>query len=74
MWEILREKLNKNKPRVTPTFLNNGNDANESTEKKDIAKLFAKYFSKIGEELARDLLDESSDYTRFLPQNEDKSL
>ena len=34
MSEILREKLNKNEPRATPTFLNNGNDANESTEKR----------------------------------------
>ncbi|XP_065575185.1 uncharacterized protein LOC136036786 [Artemia franciscana] len=74
MWEILRDKLNKNKPRTIPTFLNNGNDAKESTEKKDITELFAKHFSKIGEELVRDLLDESSDYTRFLPQNEVKSL
>ena len=74
MWEILREKLNKSKPRATLTFLNNRNDANESTEKKDIAELFAKHFSKVGEKLVRDLLDESSDSTRFLPQNEDKLL
>ena len=74
MWEIVRDKLNKNKRRAIPTFLNNGNDANESTEKKDIAELFAKRFSKIGEELVRDLLDKPSDYTRFMPQNEDKSL
>ena len=33
MQEILRDKLNKNKPRAIPTFLNNGNEANESTEK-----------------------------------------
>ena len=74
MWEILRDKLNKNKRRSIPTFLNNGNDVNESTEKKDIAEFFAKHFRKIGEELVRDLLDKPSDYTRFMPQNEDKSL
>ena len=34
MWEILRDKLNKNKRRSIPTFLNNGNDANVSTEKR----------------------------------------
>ena len=56
MWEILPDKLNKNKPRAIPTFLNNGNDANESIEKKDIAELFARHFSKIGKELVRDLL------------------
>ena len=66
--EKLRDKLNKNKRRSIPTFLNNGNDANESTEKKDIAELFAKHFSKIGEELVRDLLDKPSDYTRFMPK------
>ncbi|XP_065583214.1 uncharacterized protein LOC136042207 [Artemia franciscana] len=32
------------------------------------------YLPKIGEELVRDLLDKSSDYTRFLPQNKDKSF
>ena len=48
MWKILRDKLNKNKPRAIPTFLSNENDNTESTEKKDIAELFAKNFIKLG--------------------------
>ena len=72
IWEIFREKLSKNKPRATPTFINNGNDANEAIDEKGYHKLFAKHFSKIGEESVRDLLDESSDYSRFLSKNEDE--
>ena len=54
MWEILRDKLNKNKPRAISTFLKNGNDANKSTEKKRISQ---NYLLSISVKLVKNWLE-----------------